>query len=67
MQSLDTRMDKMNEQAVGIDVSKAKLDICVISGEKLKTKVLSNTAAGHGELLRWLSQRKLTADTPIVL
>jgi transposase len=60
-------MDKMNEQAVGIDVSKAKLDICVISGEKLKTKVLSNTAAGHGELLRWLSQRKLTADTPIVL
>ncbi|MEJ2676918.1 MAG: IS110 family transposase [Acidihalobacter sp.] len=60
-------MDKMNEQAVGIDVSKAKLDICVISGEKLKTKVLSNTATGHGELLRWLSQRKLAADTPIVL
>jgi transposase len=60
-------MSKMNEQAVGIDVSKKKLDICVLSGEKFKSKVLSNTSAGHGELLWWLLQRKLPADTPIVL
>ncbi|WP_083251570.1 IS110 family RNA-guided transposase [Acidihalobacter yilgarnensis] len=57
----------MNEHAVGIDVSKKKLDICVISSEKYKTKVLSNTAAGHAELLRWLAGRQLPVATPIVL
>ena len=57
----------MNEQAVGIDVSKKKLDVCVASGDKLKTKVLNNTAVGHAELDRWLGQRDLPADTPILL
>ena len=57
----------MNEQAVGIDVSKKKLDVCVANGDKLKTKVLKNTAAGHAELDRWLSQRDLPADTPVLL
>lgn len=57
----------MNEHAVGIDVSKKKLDICVALGDKIKTKALKNTAAGHAELDRWLSQRELPVDAPIVL
>ena len=57
----------MNEQAVGIDVSKKKLDICLAIGNKLKTKVLSNTATGHAELVRWLADKQLAANTPIVL
>jgi len=57
----------MNEHAVGIDVSKKKLDVCVAVGDKIKTKAIKNTAAGHAELDRWLAQRDLPGDTPIVL
>lgn len=57
----------MNEQAVGIDVSKKKLDICVASGHKFKAKVLNNSAAGHAELLQWLTDRELQPSTPVVL
>ena len=57
----------MNEHAVGIDVSKKKLDICVASGDKIKTKVLRNTPAGHAELDDWLKQKGLPLTTPIVL
>lgn len=57
----------MNEHAVGIDVAKRKLDICVASGAKIKSKALKNTATGHAELIRWLLQRDLPADTPVVL
>lgn len=41
----------MNECAVGIDVSKAKLDVCVARGSKIKTKVIRNTGSGFTELL----------------
>ena len=57
----------MNEHAVGIDVSKNKLDICVANGDKIKTKALKNTPPGHAELDRWLAQRDLPVDAPIVL
>ena len=57
----------MNEHAVGIDVSKKKLDVCVAVGDKIKTKVLKNTAASHAELDRWLAQRDLPDNVPIVL
>jgi transposase len=57
----------MNEHAVGIDVSKDKLDICVAYGEKVTTKVVPNSAAGHRALLRWLSARRLPAGAPVVL
>jgi transposase len=60
-------MRKMNERAVGIDVSKKKLDVCVATGDKIKTKVFKNTAAGHAELHRWLLQRELPINAPIVL
>lgn len=57
----------MNECAVGIDVSKLKLDVCVVSGGKFKGKVLSNSAVGHAELNAWLAQRELPSDVPVVL
>ncbi|MGH8161202.1 MAG: IS110 family transposase [Gammaproteobacteria bacterium] len=57
----------MNEHAVGIDVSKRTLDVCVSRGEKFKTKVVKNTPSGHRLLLGWLAERQLPADTPIVL
>jgi transposase len=60
-------MRKMNECAVGIDVSKKKLDVCVATGDKIKTKGFKNTAAGHAEFNQWLSQRELPADAPVVL
>ena len=65
----------MNESAVGaavgIDVSKLKLDVCVSvgtkGGTKFKYKVVKNTRSGHAELIAWLVQRKLPSDVPIVL
>lgn len=57
----------MNEAAVGIDVSKLKLDVCVTNGKKFKSKVLSNSASGHAELNAWLLQQDLPANAPVVL
>lgn len=57
----------MNEHAVGIDVSKSKLDVCVVLGDKVKTKVFANTVSGRTLLLQWLAGRELRADTPVVL
>ncbi len=57
----------MNEHAVGIDVSKKKLDVCIASESQFKSKVFPNTANGHALLLQWLSRRDLAQDTPIVL
>ncbi|HEX7046954.1 MAG TPA: transposase [Gammaproteobacteria bacterium] len=57
----------MNEHAVGIDVSKKKLDVCVAIGSKLKTKVFQNTSSGHALLDQWLSERGLAEEAPIVL
>lgn len=44
---------------VGVDVSKAKIDVMWLKDPvtlKGKSKVLSNDAAGHGELLQWLAK-----------
>jgi transposase len=64
-------MDKMNECAVGIDVSKLKLDVCVVDGTKgdakFKYKVVKNTRSGHAELIVWLLQRHLPWGVPVVL
>jgi transposase len=48
----------MNEvrAVVGIDVSKAKLDIALLNKGKVKNKVLPNTPAGYTELLTWLAK-----------
>lgn len=58
----------MSEHAVGIDVSKRKLDVCMARGDKFKSKALSNAPTGHRQLLDWLNDRGLDqADTPICL
>jgi transposase len=45
-------------EVLGIDVSKVKLDIALLSHGKVRSKVLPNTAKGHQELLEWLSKSK---------
>lgn len=42
---------------LGIDVSKAKLDVALIIGEKYRTKVFANTPGGFNALLGWLTAR----------
>lgn len=44
---------------VGIDVSKAKLDVLWLKDPvtlKAKSKIVSNDPSGHGELLQWLAK-----------
>jgi transposase len=43
---------------VGIDVSKLKVDIALLTDGKVKSKVLDNSAAGHASLLEWLAKSK---------
>ncbi len=45
--------------AVGIDVSKKKLDIALLVNGKTKTKVLENSIEGHRALLDWLGKSKV--------
>lgn len=42
---------------VGIDVSKAKLDVALLIGEKVRSKTLPNTAAGFEQLVAWLQRQ----------
>jgi transposase len=42
---------------VGIDISKAKFDIALLRDGKFLSKVFANTASGHTELLKWLSNK----------
>jgi hypothetical protein len=44
--SLHTRLVKMNERAVGIDISRRELDACAVSNGQFKSKVFDNTDAG---------------------
>lgn len=44
---------------LGIDVSKNKLDIALLVDNKIKAKVLENSAKGHQALLDWLGKSKV--------
>ena len=57
----------MNEQAVGIDVSKQKLDVCHTQGDRGKHKIFENTQQGHQALLRWLDRRLEGERVPVCL
>lgn len=57
----------MNEQAVGIDVSKRELDVCLAREGKFKSKVFPNTEDGHTALHAWPQARELDAGVPICL
>jgi len=50
---------------LGVDVSKAKLDCCLLkegTPEKRKSKVVANSVSGVADLLRWLSKQGAQAD-----
>ncbi len=50
-------MEQEKSHAVGIDVSKAKLDLALkLPAGKWKTKVVANTAIGFEELRAWLAK-----------
>ena len=50
---------------VGIDVSQKKLDVALVSeGKKARFKKFPNTAAGHVELLKWLTRDDGPAHQP---
>jgi transposase len=57
----------MNEvsAAVGIDVSKRKLDIALVDAQscgQVKSKVFDNSAPGHEALMHWLVQHELQPE-----
>lgn len=46
----------MAESTLGIDISKLKFNVCLITSGKLKHKVLPNNKSGFKQLLTWLSK-----------
>lgn len=50
----------MNIPPLGIDISKAKFDVCLINADgKLRHKQFLNTASGFDHLAAWLTKQKL--------
>jgi len=49
------------ENIVGIDVGKAKLDVCVLKGEQVMEAQFDNNAKSFGKLRRWLKKNGLKA------
>lgn len=45
--------------AVGIDVSKKKLDVALLINGKVKAKVVENSAQGHQALIDWFGKSKV--------
>ena len=48
---------------VGIDVSKLKLDVALLSNGKVKSKVLDNSPAGYVSLLEWIAESKVDMES----
>lgn len=49
----------MTIAALGIDVSKKKLDLALLVNGKLKHKTCDNTPDGYGVMLEWIKRQKL--------
>ena len=49
--------------AVGIDVSKKKLDVALLVDGKIKAKVVENCAKGHQTLIDWLGKSKVSLSS----
>ncbi|MCF8159553.1 MAG: transposase [Polaromonas sp.] len=52
---------------IGIDVSKAKLDVALLAHDKFKSKVFANNTAGFEALLQWLQTHVPEAHTSLHL
>ena len=50
---------------VGIDISKAKFDAALLSGERTRHAAFSNTEAGFGQFLAWLAKRHADPAAPV--
>jgi len=50
---------------IGIDISKAKFDIALLTGERTRHAVFSNTEAGFRQLLAWIVKRRSDPDAPL--
>jgi transposase len=48
---------------VGVDVSKAWLDVALLDGERVRWFRAANDAAGHAAIAAWLARR--VADEPV--
>jgi transposase len=48
----------VSRDVLGIDVSKAKLDVALLVNGKVRSKVVLNTPAGHQGLLEWIGKSK---------
>ena len=53
------------EADLGLDVAKRKVDVALLVGEKFKTKVFSNDAAGFRALTAWLATQRKPASAPV--
>src|ERR1700712_4832225 len=50
---------------VGIDISKAKFDVALLLGERVRHAAFSNTEAGFEQLLAWLAKHRLDPAIPL--
>ena len=50
------------QNVIGIDVSKAKLDICALLDRKIRKKTVENSASGFKSLRNWISKNNI--DNP---
>ncbi len=50
---------------IGIDISKAKFDIALLTGERTRHAVFSNTEAGFSQLLAWMVKHRSDPDVPL--
>lgn len=61
-------MPQTNVQSIGIDVSKAKLDIAIVSDDQsVITKTVTNTPTGIEELIVVLQQQRTAETVPCVI
>jgi len=58
-------MDK-EATAIGIDVSKYKLDVALIIEGKLRSKAVTNSSTGYQELTAWLARENVELDSCLV-
>lgn len=47
------------QNVIGIDVSKAKLDICALLDRKIRKKTVENSASGFKSLRNWISKNNI--------
>jgi len=65
--ALYTKGAAMTLSALGIDVSKATLDVCLITNRGSQSAQFNNCAEGHRKLHKWLKKRAKAQETHVCL